>query len=120
MVGVVHVMEALNLRNNTHLAQCVERADTAFKRMRGLIGMKSLKEGSALLIESCNWVHTVGMRFPLDIVFLDARDEVVGVKENIPPNRFLLPVLRGRQVLELSAGTVSRTGTRVGDRIGLS
>jgi hypothetical protein len=106
-----------NGRNGLCLAAAVTVADTLFARMKGLLGRKSLPPGEAMWIKPCNWVHTLGMRFHLDLVFLDAGNTVAKTVEGIPPNRLSPFVPRARSVLELPAGTVSLTDTRAGDFI---
>ncbi|MBI5598335.1 MAG: DUF192 domain-containing protein [Deltaproteobacteria bacterium] len=87
--------------------------------MRGLIGKKGLKKGEALLIRPCRGVHTLGMRFPIDVLFLDSGGRVVGIRENMPPMRLSWFFLKAEAALELPAGTVSSTGTMVGDVIAI-
>lgn len=62
-------------------------ARTFFARMRGLLGHPPLTTGRGLLIERCPSVHTVGMRYPLDLVFLDAQRRVTRTHANVAPNR---------------------------------
>lgn len=89
-------------------------------RLKGLIGRRGLADGEALLIRSCKGVHTVGMRFPIDVVFLDRDDRVVAVKEKMPPNRMSAIYLRASSALELPAGAVERSRTRPGDTLTFS
>jgi uncharacterized membrane protein (UPF0127 family) len=94
----------------------VERASAWFDRMRGLLGRDGLGPGAALLIERCGAVHTVGMRFALDLVFLDRAWRVARVVRGVPRGR--LAVCGGRsavRVLESEAGCVDVARLRVGD-----
>ncbi len=113
-------MKAFNLRSNRHLALNVEVADSPLKRMKGLLGRDSLRPGEALLLRPCNWIHTVGMRFPIDIVFLSKDNTILKAEENVPPNRFSAFVFRAVSAVELPAGTVSATDSRAGDQIEMS
>lgn len=61
-----------------------------FERMRGLLGRDSLPEGEVYVFPRCNAVHTIGMRFPIDIVFLDKEGNVLSVRENVPPGRWMV------------------------------
>jgi len=68
-----------------------------------LLGLSRLDRdevGSGLLIPHCAAVHTFGMRFPLDLVFLDAEDELLSVRRALPPRRFARD-RRASAVLEL-------------------
>ncbi len=113
-------MKAFNSRSRQYIATEVNTADTALKRMKGLLGRESLPLGEALFLKPCNWIHTIGMKFPIDIVFLGKDSTVVGAEESIPPNRFSSFVLRARSALELPAGTIAASETRLGDVIELS
>ena len=64
-----------------------EVAESAFERMRGLIGRDGLERGKGMLITKCNCIHTFFMRFPIDATFLGRKGEVVKVVRNIRPWR---------------------------------
>lgn len=86
-------------------------------RLRGLIGHPPLADGEGLLLRPERSIHTFLMRFPIDVVYLDAHNGIVGLTKAMPPQR-LGPWIRGTQaVLELPAGTVARLGIAVGDRL---
>jgi len=92
-------------------------ADTPWTRLRGLLGRPPLgADGQeALLLRPCGAVHTFGMRYPLDIVFLDKRGCVLGVHAALPPGR--MRHCRGaRQTLELAAGALARLQPQRGER----
>jgi uncharacterized membrane protein (UPF0127 family) len=91
-------------------------AETAFARMRGLLGRSELALGEGLLIRPAPSIHTFFMRFPIDAVFLDAELRVLAVKGDIRPWRAVAQ--RGaRAVLELPAGESRRRGIREGERL---
>jgi uncharacterized protein len=72
-------------------------------RLLGLAGLERERAGAGLLIPRCANVHTIGMRFPLDVCFLDADGCIVAVRRGVPPARFVS--CRGaRAVLEIPAG----------------
>ncbi len=75
---------------------------TAWQRLRGLA---FAPPAGPLLIEGCRSVHTFGMRYALDLVWLDAEGAVVRVDRDVPPNR-LRTCLRARSVLEAPADRV--------------
>jgi hypothetical protein len=72
----------------------------------------------AFLIEKCRWVHTLGMRFPLDIAYLDADGQVLKTIR-MSRHRVGIPVWKARSVLEAETGAFARWGLRVGDVIEL-
>lgn len=92
----------------------LEVADTRSSRRRGLLGRDSLD--GALLLEPARSVHTLGMRFAIDVAWLDG-DLTVLRMTRVPRNRLTRPVLRGRSVLEAEAGAFERWGLQVGDAL---
>lgn len=99
------------------LAQSLEIAATRSARRRGLMGRDGLAPGDALWIVPSRGVHTCGMRFAIDVVALDARGVVVDVVTDLRPWRLRLPRPGTLGVLELPAGTVRMSRTRLGHRI---
>jgi uncharacterized membrane protein (UPF0127 family) len=91
-----------------------EVAKTRRERRRGLLGRSSFE--GALVIEPCRWIHTVGMKFAIDVAYLDADGVVV---KTIQMQRFRMgiPVWNARSVIEAEAGAFGRWGLRVGDEI---
>jgi len=110
-------MRALNRDRGTELARRVRKADSFWKRLRGLQGRRSLPPGEALWIIPCRGVHTRGMTFPIDVLFLDAAGTVLSLEESLEPGRFVPIRWKARTVLELPAGTLRDSRTGVGDRI---
>lgn len=110
-------MTALNSRNASFLSVDVTLAEGLFERMRGLMGRPEMKNGEALWIRPCKGIHTFGMKFPIDVLFLDGENAVIRINENVRPYRFAPLVLGAKSVLELPSGTVSATATRVGDTV---
>jgi uncharacterized membrane protein (UPF0127 family) len=95
--------------------QCVV-ADTFFPRLRGLLGRKQLAEDEGLLIRPAGSVHTLFMRFPIDVVFLDREDSVVKVVPALRPWR-MAAARRAKRTLELAAGVAAQRRVAVGERL---
>lgn len=110
-------MKAVNLTTGEEIANDVTVADGVFSRMKGLLGRETMAPGTALLIIPCKGVHTFGMKFSLDIIFLDRRKRVIGVREDLVPNRLSVMHLGATSVMEMPAGRIAATRTRVGDEI---
>ena len=94
-------------------------ADTAVghrDKARGLLGRDGVE--GAFVITNCRWVHTLGMRFALDIAYLDA-DGLVVKMTHMGRHRIGLPVRRARTVVEAEAGAFERWGLHVGDVVEL-
>ena len=87
-------------------------ADDRSARRRGLLKRDSFE--GALVIEPCRWIHTVGMKFPIDVAYLD-EDRVVVKTIQMHRHRVGIPVPRARSVIEAEAGAFARWGLRVGD-----
>lgn len=91
-------------------------ASNAFERMRGLLGRPPLTSGEGMLIEACNMVHTVGMRYALDLVFLDATGHVRKLVRNVRPLRCAWAIT-AKSTLELPAGALDTLSLRVGEQL---
>lgn len=113
------MMCAYNSTRETWLATDLRVADTLLRRTLGLIGKARLAPTEGLWIKPCNSIHTMGMRFSIDVAFLDRHGQVVKIVERLRPLRLVLPVRAAVSVVELPAGAVAKTGTRVGDRISI-
>lgn len=108
-----------NLTRNSVLAECVEIADRGAKRRKGLLGRDSLSAEEGLWILPCEAVHTFGMRFPIDLIYLDRNNRVKKTRSNVGPFR-LSGCLSAHSVIELTSGAISRTQTQPGDRLEFS
>ena len=97
-------------------------ADGYWKRLVGLLGKTSkwARLGAGLWIVPCHGVHTMGMLFPIDVIFIGKDKEVVRIDERLRPFRISAVCMSAKSILELPANTVRRTGTRVGDLLEIS
>lgn len=107
-----------NSTRNSVLAECADVADTSAKRQKGLLGRDSLSAGLGLWIIPCEAVHTCGMRFPIDVLYLDRKKRVRKLRSAMVPWRFSICLL-AHSVLELPAGVIEQTGTQRGDQLNL-
>ena len=110
-------MKIQNVTRNRTLGDAVREADTFLSRLRGFLRKPRLSEREGLWIVPCNSIHSFGMRFEFDALFLDSRKRVVGLYKHFRKNRISRIFWNASGVLELPAGTVERTGTEVGDEI---
>lgn len=113
-------MKAYNRTRQTWLVTNLRVADTFFRRAIGLMGRTALDPGEGLWIIPCQSIHTFGMRFPIDVLFLDRHGRVVKLISELKPRRLVLPVMAATSVLELPAGTIARTATEVGDVVSMT
>jgi uncharacterized protein len=109
----------LNKTRERFVATNVAVADSYFRRLVGLLGKTKrwARPGQGLWIIPSHGVHTMGMMFPIDLIFLDRDKNVVHVDEHVKPFRISRVSIRTHSVLELPAHTVFRTGTCVGDQL---
>ncbi len=105
----------MNRTRGTVLGTRVSLADSWWLRLRGFLFRPEPRVGEGILLTPCNAVHTWGMTFPLDVIFLDARGKVLEILEELPPGTVPDRVRGGRYVLEVPVGTIKATGTAVGD-----
>lgn len=98
--------------SNARVLASAEVATTARERRTGLIGRRDLD--GALVIPNCRWIHTVGVKFPIDVAFLDDEGAVL---KTVTMGRFRVgaPVSRAHTVIEARHGAFDRWGLRVGD-----
>ena len=89
-------------------------ADTARARRIGLLGKTTTE--TALVLEPCSWVHTLGMRFALDVAYVDREGVVVKVSR-LEPWRVGAPVRGSKFVIEAASGAFERWGLRVGSLV---
>lgn len=110
-------MKLVNQTTGKTLIENLEVADTFWKRTKGLLGRKSLKEDQALWILRCNSIHTMFMKFNIDVVFVNRKMIVVDTGFNLKPGKVVLPVWRASSVIELSAGFLEKNPVRIGDQL---
>ena len=108
---------ARDLTRDQVLAERLRSAHTHWTRLRGLLGTRSLPEGDGLWIRPCRQVHMFGMRYPIDVVFVDDAHRVVGLTSDLQPGRVSPKFPGASSVLELPAGTIARTGLAVGAQL---
>jgi len=105
-----------NVSRDTLLADRAAIADSSKTRKVGLLKHKSLEPGDGLWIAPCEAVHTIGMKFPIDVLFLDRKLRVVKVRREMPQWR-IAGSFRAHSVLELPSGTAQATSTAPGDQL---
>jgi len=106
-----------NRTKGTLLASRAKVANSFWSRLVGLLGRPSLESGGGVWLIPGNSIHTIGMRFPIDLVLLSRSARVVEVRERVRPYSVVWPKLTARSVLELPEGTVSATRTEIGDEM---
>lgn len=111
--------QAFNQTRQAYLATDLAVADTHWTRLRGLLGLKvgDFRNGCGLWITPCHGVHTLGMGFPIDVVYLDRGMNVIHIQAELKPWRFAPIRGQAASVLELPCKIAAETRTAVGDKI---
>lgn len=107
-----------NLTRQTVLAERALVADSSQTRRTGLLNHTRLETGEGLWIVPCEGVHTFGMKFPIDVVFINKKHAVVKIRRNMAQRRVAF-CLRAHSVLEVPVGVIGETGTEPGDQLEL-
>ncbi len=110
-------MKVRNRTKNTIIVEKAIMADTFWRRLIGLMGKAKLEEKNGIILTPCNSVHTMFMRFPIDVIFLSHKLEVLLIKQNLRPWAISPIVVGARYVLEVNAGKALESRTEVGDTI---
>jgi len=112
-----NLLRITNPARGTVLAERVKVADTSITRFIGLLGRRGLPAGEGLLIKPSNGVHTLGMRFSIDVLLLDRAGFVVAAYNNLRPFRVTRLNWKAAMALELPPGTIGGSRTERGDQL---
>jgi len=104
-----------NADRDSTLGTAVEVAETAARRAKGLLGRDHLAAGEGLLFKHCSSLHTFFMRFAIDIAYISKDGRVLKTAHSVPPFRICVAPLRAHYALELPAGSLASSSTRVKD-----
>ncbi|HWR44651.1 DUF192 domain-containing protein [Sporomusa sp.] len=111
-------MRIINTTRQQILGEHIKVAASFFTRMIGLLATPKLQEGAGLLIKPCSSVHTFGMRYPIDVIFVDSSHAVVKVVAGLKPCCLAIS-LGASYVIELPEGTAAAALTQIGDKLEL-
>ena len=107
----------LNLTRQSFLSLGVSPAHTHMTRLRGLLGRMRLRSDEGLWIAPCQGIHTIGLLFPIDVIYLDGSLRVIHVIEHLGPFRVSSIRIGSRSVLQLPTRTIYSSNTQVGDQL---
>ncbi len=109
--------DVFNATKNISLASETEWAGSLWARMKGLLGrsLQDFQPGRGLLISPSQGIHTIGMKFPIDVAYLDPKGRILKLYHQLVPCRVAAVMPRAHSILELPPGTLQRTRTAVGD-----
>lgn len=111
------MLQLINKSKNNLIVKNLFLANSFWSRMKGLMWKKDLTEDEGLVLVPCNSVHSMFMRFPIDLLFLSREFKVIKIIERFKPWR-ATPIIRDcYQIVELKAGVVSKKGVSVKDEL---
>lgn len=113
-------MPAINLTKKTWLATKVYKADNFLTRLVGLLKRTQLGPEEALWLMPSKGIHTIGMKFPIDVLFLNKDCHVVGLISAMAPYRVSSVHISSYSVIELPNGMIKKSRTEVGDLLEIS
>ncbi len=117
---MAHPPRTISVDNVSSSAVIVEKgrvADNFFTRLRGLIGVRELAPGDGLWIKPCSSIHCMFMSIPIDVLYLDKGQRVVGIDRNVRPWRMGHFYRKVHSVVELPIGALDRSTVAVGDQL---
>jgi uncharacterized membrane protein (UPF0127 family) len=106
-----------NLTRDTTIASHIEIAQNPWARMKGLLGRRDLPPGEALIITHCQSIHMFFMKFPIDVIFCDSRNKVIGLCESLKPFCLSPIFFKASYAIELPIGSITASKTQIGDQI---
>jgi len=106
-----------NQTRNTIVASQQIITKNPWQRMKGLLGVTEFPQGQSLVITHCQSIHMLFMKIPLDVIFCDREDRVVGLCLGIKPFSFSPIFLKASYAIEVPTGSIVASQTQVGDFI---
>jgi uncharacterized membrane protein (UPF0127 family) len=114
---VTDILYAFNITRQSFISLGVKAADTSLGRLRGLLGKMRLRSDEGLWMFPSQGIHTIGLMFPIDVIYLDAQLKAVHIIESLGPLRIAPIRLQSVSILELPPRTIYQSGTQIGDHL---
>jgi uncharacterized membrane protein (UPF0127 family) len=112
-----HTFYVYNRTRQSFLSLGVGIADTHFKSLKGLLGRRELRQDDGLWVIPCQGIHTIGVLFPIDVIYLDADRKVIHLVEHLSPFRIGPIKVNCESVLEMPTRTIYASHTQIGDSL---
>lgn len=112
-------MRLRNLTTGKIVAANVVRGDTSWVRLRGFLFRDAVSPDEGIWFPNCSVIHMVGMRVPLDVIFLDEHGCVVNLRPQVARGRLVVGCRKAHSVVELGAGALERSDVLIGDCLSL-
>lgn len=107
----------INNSNGRLVCSDASYANNWYRRMVGLLSRRKLYIGEGLWLSPCHSIHTIGMRFSIDVIFLDEHNYIKHIVEDLKPYRICVSCNESVSVLELPVGTINRALLQKGDHL---
>ncbi len=114
---MAQTLYVFNLTRQSFVSLGVSPADTHITRLRGLLGRMRLRSEEGLWVVPCQGIHTVGLLFAIDVIYLDENRRLIHLIEHLGPFRFAPIRRQSASVLELPTRTIYSSNTQVGDSL---
>lgn len=114
MKGTVCVF---NRNRESFLGLRVRLADTMGSRLKGMLGKLHLNPGDGIWLIPSRGIHTIGMLFAIDLIYLDSMNRVIHMVEHLGPFRISPIRIRCASILELGSRTIYSSNTQIGDEL---
>jgi uncharacterized protein len=114
---VIQKLCVFNITRESFLSLAVTRADTHLARLKGLLGRMKLKSDEGIWLAPSRGIHTIGMLFPIDLIYLDESNRVLDVIEHLGTFRVSPIRMKCASVLELPTRTIYSSRTQAGDEL---
>jgi hypothetical protein len=106
-----------NLTRDTTIASHAEIAQNPLQSMKGLLGRRDFPRNEALIITHCQSIHTFFMKFPIDVIFCDRQNKVIGLCEGLKPFCLSPIFFKASYAIELPSGAIAASKTQKGDTL---
>jgi hypothetical protein len=106
-----------NVARGTVVGETIEVAASATQKVKGLLGRECLEDGQGLLFKGAGSLHTLFMRFPIDVIYADKYGKVLKIARAVRPFKLVAAPFRCYYALELPAGAILASGTQIGDML---
>lgn len=112
-------MTVRHMKTGKEIASRVESALTFSRRLVGLMGRSTIPDEQGLYFPGCKSIHTFGMKFAIDVLFMDKKMKITKIVSRLNPNRVAFAPFATRATLELAGGVLKKHDLEVGDEIAL-
>jgi hypothetical protein len=113
------MLRVKNVTRNTLLIKEGRVADTIWRRLRGLIGVRQMLPGDGILISPCHSIHTHFMSIPIDVLYVDKHHRIVHIDKNMQTWRFGRWHRHAQYVLEVPSGVADQSHAAIGDQLNI-